>query len=591
MNDINHAQAQQWSSAGRQHLAGGEQAALDAHLAGCAECREHAARLLALDARLAGSMQALRRQARPPANMQAAVVVARAGRGRQAWRAVQTSVAAAGILALALAVWLVAPAIGRLAAPGNETAVPGVVSPAVEVTVLPTGGPGTEAPSTGLPPTLSAAAWQGTERVTVLVMGIDRRPEQPAERGYLTDSLMLVSVDPASRTAAMLSIPRDLWVEIPGFGQDTINTANRTGDYNDYPGGGPALAVETVEYNLGVSIDYYLRLDFAGFETFIDNIGGVQIVNETAIDDPTFPDGAYGYDPFTLAAGAHTLNGRDALRYARTRHGDSDLQRAGRQQQVALAVRDQLLSPGALPGLIARAPMLFQSLSGSVQTDLSLEQMASLALLAPDIPRDNIRSAVLDFDYVVEYTTPEGRMVLVPLRDEVRLLREELFGAGRGQAGSPPATPAPLPDASLANCPVSLPNLTETPDPYYISQTSGYGNPEQTMFISLWPEGRVIFYPGGPGELARDGSLTMKFWFYRTVPGEVVIEGQRLDEPSEPALLATLRGPDDGYGETGFHPAGLRFPGQGCWQVTASAGDQRLVFVTAVQWLAEAPGQ
>jgi hypothetical protein len=100
------------------------------------------------------------------------------------------------------------------------------------------------------------------------------------------------------------------------------------------------------------------------------------------------------------------------------------------------------------------------------------------------------------------------------------------------------------------------------------------------LFIGLWPGGKVIFHPGGTGSLSGDGSLSMKFWFYRTVPGEVVIEGRRLDEPEVMARLATLRGPADGYGETGFHPAGLHFPGEGCWEVTASVGDDRMTFVT-----------
>jgi hypothetical protein len=105
------------------------------------------------------------------------------------------------------------------------------------------------------------------------------------------------------------------------------------------------------------------------------------------------------------------------------------------------------------------------------------------------------------------------------------------------------------------------------------------------MFIGLWPEGTVYFCPGCPGSLSADGSLSMKFWFYRTVPGEVVIEGRRLDEPGSVAHLDTLRGPEDGYGETGFHPAGLVFPSQGCWEVTASIAEERMTFVTLVIWI------
>jgi hypothetical protein len=146
-------------------------------------------------------------------------------------------------------------------------------------------------------------------------------------------------------------------------------------------------------------------------------------------------------------------------------------------------------------------------------------------------------------------------------------------------------TPTPLQDVTTASCPVSLPNLSESPDDNYISVESGYGNPEQTLFIGLWPGGNVIFHPNGSGFVSDDGSLSMKFWFYRTLLGEVVIEGRRLDKPGPVAHLATLRGPADGYGETGFHPAGLTFPSQGGWDVTASVGDAHMAFVTLVVWV------
>lgn len=277
-------------------------------------------------------------------------------------------------------------------------------------------------------PTVDVEAWAGTDRVTILVMGIDRRVGEE-EKGYLTDTMMVVSLDPVARTAAMLSIPRDLWVDVPGFEPDTINTANRTGDYYDYPGGGPALAVKTVQHNLGVGIDYYLRLDFTAFETFVDAIGGIDVYNEAEIDDPEYPNGSYGYEPFYLAEGPHHLDGHDALRYARTRHGASDIERAERQQQVVMAVRERVLSLNMLPTLIAQAPLLYRTLNESVWTDLRLDQIVSLALVAQNVPRENIKSAVIDYRYVQEGTTDQGREVLIPLRDKIRELRDELFSS------------------------------------------------------------------------------------------------------------------------------------------------------------------
>lgn len=147
-----------------------------------------------------------------------------------------------------------------------------------------------------------------------------------------------------------------------------------------------------------------------------------------------------------------------------------------------------------------------------------------------------------------------------------------------------PSSPilAPLTREAMAACPVSLPNLTQSPDEHYISARSGYGNARGTMFFGLWPGGVVTFRPDGPGQASPDGSLAMKFWFYRTVPGEVVIGGRRLDAAAPPMPQQILRGKADGYGETGFHPSGLVFPGEGCWEVSAAIGEEKLTFVTLV---------
>jgi LCP family protein required for cell wall assembly len=270
--------------------------------------------------------------------------------------------------------------------------------------------------------------WRGTDRVTILVMGIDRRVGDE-DRAFRTDSMMILSVDPVSKQGVMLSIPRDLWVEIPGYENNTINTANFFGDAYEYPGGGPALAMKTVEHNLGVTVNHYVRLDFTAFETLVDAIGGIEVDNPTDINDPWYPDGAYGYEPFYLPAGRQHLNGHDALRYARTRHDSSDVERAKRQQQVLLAVREKITSLNMLPQLLTQAPALYQKLNESIQTDLTLDEILSLALLAQDIPRDDITDAVIDYRYVLDESIPGDppRQVLIPLRDKIRELRDELF--------------------------------------------------------------------------------------------------------------------------------------------------------------------
>jgi LCP family protein required for cell wall assembly len=277
--------------------------------------------------------------------------------------------------------------------------------------------------------------WSGDERINLLFMGVDQRcgEEGPAH----TDTMMLATVDPLSKSAALFSLPRDLWVEIPGFGVDRINQAFYFGQAYEYPGGGPALAQETVEALLGVPVDYYLTVDFQAFVDAVNLIGGLTIDVPEAINDPDYPDSCYGYDPFSIQVGKQRLDGEAALKYARTRAtAGGDVDRAGRQQAVLLAIREQVAQLDQLPGLIVQAPLLWRSLQDNVNTNLPLQDLLELAMLVQGLPSENIRTAVLDYDYVYIETTPDGRQVLVPRREEIRRLRNEVFAV--------PAIPTPI---------------------------------------------------------------------------------------------------------------------------------------------------
>ena len=293
----------------------------------------------------------------------------------------------------------------------------------------------TEDESESLIPNPLPQKWSGRERINMLVLGIDQRCDQ--EGPTRTDTMMVLTVDPVQLTAAVLSLPRDLWVTIPGYGVDRINRANFLGEAYDYPGGGPALAVETVEATLGIEIDYYVTINFDAFVQLVDEVGGISIVVPEAIEDDTYPDNCYGYDPFSIEAGQHELDGQTALKYARTRATfGGDVDRAARQQQVMLAVQDKVLSLNMAPQLLAKAPELWRIFQDNVETNVSLNEALQLALLAQDIPRENIRTEVLDYEYVYNEVTPDGQAVLVPVRDKIRLLRDQLF--------APPAIPTPV---------------------------------------------------------------------------------------------------------------------------------------------------
>jgi hypothetical protein len=186
--------------------------------------------------------------------------------------------------------------------------------------------------------------------------------------------------------------------------------------------------METVETLLGVPIDYYLTVDFQGFVEGVDLIGGIVVNVEEDIDDPDYPDNCYGYEPFSISAGTQRVNGQTALKYARTRATfGGDVDRAGRQQEVLLAVRDQVLRVDQFPRLIAQAPQLWRTYNDNVNTNLSFDDAMQLALLMQDIPEENISTAILDYNYVYNETTPDGRQVLVPRRNEIRQLRDNLF--------------------------------------------------------------------------------------------------------------------------------------------------------------------
>jgi len=274
-------------------------------------------------------------------------------------------------------------------------------------------------------------AWDGQARFTVLMLGIDKRPNDKGT-AFRTDSMILVSIDPLTQSVGMLSIPRDLYVEIPqntvvtnAYGLQKVNTAYFLGELAR-PGYGGLLAMQTVQYNLGVRIHDYVVYDFEAITTLIDAVGGVPITAAESIYDPLYPDMYRGYDPLSIQAGWQIMDGAMALKYARTRHGSTDIHRARRQQEVIMALRQRILSEGLIPNLILQAPSLWASLDKHLKSGLSLEQIVRLLLYVKDI--QTIRQGVIDFRYVTDVMW-SGAEVLVPNRAALGRLLVEVFGA------------------------------------------------------------------------------------------------------------------------------------------------------------------
>jgi polyisoprenyl-teichoic acid--peptidoglycan teichoic acid transferase len=287
----------------------------------------------------------------------------------------------------------------------------------------------------GITPTKAPAAslprpWNGKERVNVLVMGIDQR-EVDKEPAYRTDTMIVLTLDPVTLHAGMLSIPRDLWVPIPGYDNGRINTANFIGDAYDYPGGGPALARKTVESLLGVPINYYARVNFTAFEAFIDRVGGISVDVPEDIYDPEYPTNDYRTEVFSIDKGVHNLDGATALKFARTRHSllNGDFDRARNQQLVLLALKEKVSNPQVLLSLLSSAPEVITELGGAVKTDLTLDQVQQLAALVQKVDRNKIKTAVLDQEYTEFATTLTNppQQVQVPIRGKIAELRDTMF--------------------------------------------------------------------------------------------------------------------------------------------------------------------
>ncbi len=340
----------------------------------------------------------------------------------------------AGWLAFAFALFVLAAVVGLFAYGlarqlGYSRALLPASAPSVGFTPhLPTPTPSPEgldaspptapvplSPSQAAAPTPTLIPWDGKERVTVLVMGLDYRDWVAGSGRSRSDTMMLLSLDPVTKTAGMLSIPRDLWVNIPGYGHGKINTAHAIG--------GPGLAVKTVELVIGIPIHYYAVIDFQAFIRFIDELGGVKLDIPYEIEvDPLFDENK------VLKPGVQTLPGDLALAYARNRStGNGDFDRAKRQQQVVLAIRDRILDFELLPTLIKKAPTLYRELADGITTNMQLDEMIRLAALAASVPRASIRSGVIDINYVAFGWSPDNLSILVPYPDRIRVLRDEIF--------------------------------------------------------------------------------------------------------------------------------------------------------------------
>jgi LCP family protein required for cell wall assembly len=283
------------------------------------------------------------------------------------------------------------------------------------ITPLPTDTPPPPTPEPGAMPPIEVGAH---DLFNILLIGSDRRPNAV---DYRTDTLVIVSVNRTIGSVSLLSLPRDLYVYIPKHGYDRINTAALWGDLYKLNDGGVRTLIATVRYNFGIRIDRFAQVNFDGFKTIIDRLGGIEMVVDCPITDYRLREGANpnvlaNYQPFTLKVGVHRMDGAFALWYVRSRNGTSDFDRNRRQQAMLRAIFQALRERGQLEQL----PALWQDLTKVVKTDLTLSDLLSLLPIALNLDNLTLRSYFISPQQVSSWRTPQGADVLVPNREAIR---------------------------------------------------------------------------------------------------------------------------------------------------------------------------
>lgn len=304
----------------------------------------------------------------------------------------------------------------------------------------------------------------GEKRVTFLVLGSDN-DRKIEEKKPLTQSMIIVSVDPANAKVSLISIPRDLWVNIPGHGSDKIMLAAKYG--------GVALARELVDKDFHVNIGYYAWVGLSGFSSIVNDFGGVTINVTHPLLDDFYPNdqikgNPYAYTRVFLVPGWRHLSGRQALQYVRSRHGDAvgDFGRSQRQQQILV----QIWKNAKTPNLIFKIPQLAADLSHVVRTDIPPGRLLDMARLARRIHSSDITRYVLSAPTYCHYaTTSSGESILVPRWKKILALMKQAIPPVAQPSltpikeqksavlhPTPQANPTPLPSPSPTPLPPNL---------------------------------------------------------------------------------------------------------------------------------------
>jgi LCP family protein required for cell wall assembly len=285
-----------------------------------------------------------------------------------------------------------------------------------------------------------------SDAINIVVLGSDQRPEWTE---WHTDVVQIVSIQKDRGVVSIISIPRDIYVYIPGFWMSRINFADYYGEAYGYDGGGPALVRDTILYNFGLRIDYYARTNFDGLVGIVDILGGIDVpVHCRLTDHWPYPDENGEYPILTIEPGLRHMDGDTALWYTRSRLTTSVFSRERRQQQVLQAIWRRARDSG----MLTQIPALWEQLNSMVVTDLDLAGMLDLVPVAFMLQDQNIRFYNIGRAQVIPWTTPFGGSVFLPQWEAIQPILIEAM--------------APVPEARLARTymPVEVWNGTPNQD-------------------------------------------------------------------------------------------------------------------------------
>jgi LCP family protein required for cell wall assembly len=283
-------------------------------------------------------------------------------------------------------------------------------------------------------------------RINILLLGSDTDQKFTNADGshtYLAQSDIVVTINPATRSVGMLSIPRDFWIHIPGGGMHKLDEAYALGGTaagsGAYSPGGVALSRLTIFQDFGIPINYYAWVGLDGFVKVINTVGGVDVDVLHPITDDNYPDDVgnksgdiFAYKRLYIPPGPQHLSGPDALEYVRSRHADlvGDFGRSARQQQVLSALKTKLNNPD----IVSKLPEIANDLNGYVKTDMQLTDVLKLMNFARSLNANSINRVILGPPYSADGTTPDGQSVVFPYCGKIVPVIAQMFALGNKAA-------------------------------------------------------------------------------------------------------------------------------------------------------------